>query len=166
MNKCIWFLLILSLYHLYHSYFHQYCPTTLSLNLLNTSRRPSNNLFARTGAPYFENDVCKCSTFGRVEIIIGNLRWFLALIRFRRNLQLAYNLGNFTRNHRDFKWYSVTLRKAEIHFGLTCIIFRVGKFTALNVNYYYIYGGVRYYIEGWFLLHLWLVLHLGGSQWG
>ena len=36
----------------------------------------------------------------------------------------------------------------------------VGQVTTLSGKSYYIYGGVSYHILCWFLLHLWLFLHL------
>ena len=70
------------------------------------------------------------------------------------------------------KWYHITddidaiyafaaLNNVLLHLRLNCITFTFGHLITFNVKLYYIYGGVSYYIWGWFLSHLWLVLHLG-----
>ena len=47
-----------------------------------------------------------------------------------------------------------------LHLRLTCITFTVGQLITFSVKLYNIYGGVSYDIQGWFLSHLRLALHL------
>ena len=130
-----------------HFFFNLVLPQTipqLSARLLS----PRLPLFSKVGyviAPSavkkFGNDVCKCSTIRRA-IFLGNLQ----KLPVKLWVMPGYRKGAFN--------------TMLLHLKLTCITITVGQLITFSVKLYYIYGGVSYHIQGWFLLHLRLVLHL------